>query len=350
MSGIKLDIHPYNDIWLGCVHNNIIAMLIARDESFRDIILFLEATYRKKIIDQNYSSEEAKTKMLTEGFYVPCIDYKLEVVMESIMANSNTSHSLDFDQLKAHTKSFLHDGFCMLLKVDRYYYPSGREAGKTHMIHPVFIHGYDDERSCFHTIEDCMTPGLLENYELPYTAVQDSFRYFEENGINFEVTICKVDEKALNYQGREILPSVKNTLSGLLKSERIYKDQYDLYYQTGISSLEQYAAELDYLLQNMMDASQFRTRTLMYQQFHMRNQQLIRYLDRNRLIESHDAERLCGVYNQVQRSWNAFKIRGYYLLEERQAGKQVDYGILVDKMNEISKLEKEAAQSFLEII
>lgn len=188
MRNIYVDrIKPYNDLWLDCVSNNLISMLMCWDESYRDIIFYAGISYRKKLLNQIFNYDGERERFLDEGFFTPKVIYTIDL-LNSLIEKEITILTSDQEVLNE-IKSALRNEYCVFVTVDRYFYPAGREAGKYNMIHPVFIYGYDDSSKTLKTIEDCIIPGTLAYYDLPYQCLLDSCRDFIENGKSVEITV-----------------------------------------------------------------------------------------------------------------------------------------------------------------
>ncbi|WP_239617705.1 hypothetical protein [Cohnella mopanensis] len=350
-----LKIQPYNDIWLDCINNNLVAMLIAEEESFKRITLYLQVKYIKMVFDQYYNSAEAKEKMITEGFMTPGTDYSFDIMNELIEMEKRHFKLIRFQEFMQFIKNALREDFYIFLQIDRYFYPSGRESGVTHMVHPVFIHGYNDEEDYFYAIEDCVNPGINEYYALPYSAVKRSFEHFVRNDEEIAVTLCKTRNRdvLVNFFENKTIPltEAKQMATSLLEDRTIYKEEHDLYYHSGLSSFDHFGSELDEIYNRIQDKSIFGIQLLSLQQVHKRNQELIRFLQENHLVETGDSDKLISLYTQIQKEWGIFKGKSYYMLEMRDASGQSihpdNLNALKDRLKAIRSLEETAAHNLL---
>jgi len=354
---IKLQIQPYNDIWLDCINNNLIAMLMAREESFKQVTLYLKVKYIKMVFDQHYSSPEAKEKMITEGFMTPGTDYSFDIMNELIEMERKHFKLIRFHEFMQMIKNALRDEIFIFLQIDRYFYPNGREAGVTHMIHPVFIHGYNDEEECFHAIEDCVNPGIMEYYTLPYSAVKKSFEHFVRNDEEITVTFCKTRNQDVleTFFDNKIIPlmEAREMAASLLEDVTIYKEEYDLHYHSGVASFDYFGSELEELYNRIRDRSIFGIRLLSLQQVHTRNQDLIRFLQENQFVDAGKADSLISLYHQLHKEWAIFKGKSFYTLELRDSSGQSispsHIDALKDRLKTIRSLEETAAHHLLSL-
>lgn len=344
---------PYNDIWLDCFSNNLISILISRNESFKLLPLAMEASYIKMQTDQHYDSEKDRMTMLTGGNLFPTLEYSNHTITDHF--EIKYTEFQEYKEMIGSLKSSIAEGWSTFLKLDRYFYPSGREAGKMHMTHSVFILGYDEDKRMFHAIEDCITLGILNYYDLPYESVERSCQHFLNQGKPLTVTTCKPLDVTLHNIAANTKDNVIKMIANLFDDTISYNEQYNLYYYSGLNALRKFHEEMEYLFTNLSDISlSFVALFLMrFPQLHGRNQQLVRFLHENGDLHDSDCSELIENYKLLQSHWDHYKNRSYYFFEKRgsQAGKNSELILsLTNRMHEIIELEFITAQKFQDAI
>ncbi|AIQ56966.1 hypothetical protein [Paenibacillus borealis] len=340
-------IKPYNDLWLDCVSNNLIAMLIYENESFINIPCYMDAVYLKKVLHQSYSSEDIQGGLVDHGAYFPKIQYSQHLLTHLIYRISGEQDILG-EKIHTAIKEKLDDGFFVFITVDRFFYPSGVNSKISHMVHPAFIYGYNDEEGCYHSIEDCITMGKMDYYNIPFTSLDQSIKYFKELDKNVDVSYCRVNESDGSFKHHVELSQVIKSLEITLYGGQIYNKNYDLYYHSGIDALTNYLEEFEYLFFNLKDENQFKARTLSFCQLHERNRRLTQLISESYGIDISDIDE---IFIQLQRKWESFKNRSYYLLEiKRMNGVNHNHNDLEKLrflLESIIELERSAAESLL---
>lgn len=340
------NIEPYNDIWLDCVSNNIMAMLLGVDESFRSLPLTLNVTYSKYVTDQKYDTEEDRVKMLTEGFLFPTVNYSTDTLSKYLDGKEYSFHEFD-QQLIDFIKSGLVDGYSVFLVIDRYYYPSGREAGTMHMVHPVFLIGFDDDKACFIAIEDCIIPGLMDYYDLPFNSVKDSCMSFVEQGKSLTVCMCKPHATLSIQIGEETKEATDKMIWHILEDTTAYFEQYNLYIHKGLSALEMFHDEIDHLFRSLKEPSLFRSLIMRFPQLHLRNKGLVTFLYESGYISKSDCNHLVQQYELLQIQWEIFKNRCFLMIERNEEGFYSKTVLnLLDRMGKIIEMERSIAEKF----
>lgn len=340
---------PYNDIWLDCVTNNLLSILISRDESFRILPLAMEVSYTKTLTDQHYDSEEDRIKVLTGGNLFPTVQYSNTTVKNHF--DLQYRNYLDYKEMIEGLKSSMADGSCTFLMIDRYFYPTGRESGKMHMIHPVFILGYDDDMKVFHTIEDCITLGVLNYFDLPYEAVERSCQHFLDQGKPLIVIVYKPLDSSLHNIIQNTRDAANNMITNFFDETTSYLEEYNLYYHSGLNALRKFHEEMEHLFTNLNDMSpSFAALYLLrFPQLHARNQQLVRFLNENGYIQDSDCSALVKNYKLLQSHWINYKNRSMYFFERRGSNADTKSELflnLFNRMHEIIDLELITAHKF----
>ncbi|WP_078557195.1 hypothetical protein [Bacillus alkalicellulosilyticus] len=340
-----LAIRPYNDIWLDCKYNNFVGMLINHNPSFKNIIFEMSVSYLKIQTKQKFSSTNVKKNLLEGGLFFPEVSYNLEHIQNLITVKEKQFTSTDYKKLHEYIKNFLHEDYYILLKVDRYFYPNGRDAGKFHMVHPVFIYGYNDYEQCYYAIEDCMHPGKLDYYKLPYSCVNESSTYFiYEKNQTIGVRTCKIKENLPKVsEPNYILYHARETTKNLLESKLFFNEQYDIYYQTGFSALDEFNKEfLDYI--NMLrEINILALRFNSFQQLHGRNALIIKSILTEYKVDTSKGKEIYEDYQTLSKEWEMLKNRTQYMYKVKmKKGKCTNYKECQDRIGKIVSLEREA--------
>ncbi|GFN30892.1 hypothetical protein [Paenibacillus xylaniclasticus] len=338
---------PYNDIWLDCVSNNLLAMLIQMDESYRNAPLMMGIKYCKTVTDQEYSSEEARLRMLSEGYLFPYINYSSSFI-EGFVMHSPFSFTT-YEGLLDFIKSNLEAGSKIFLVIDRLFYPTGRESGKTSMVHPVFIFNFNDESQCFHAIEDCITPGYMDYYDIPYTSIQKSCQSFLEQGKPITGNICRPLETPLSDGLSLAKAQALNMVNHILEDTICHDSKYDLTYYMGLNGLTKFHEEMELLFRHLEDDFIFKSFIMRFPQLHARNKKLIQLLYNGEYLDQAEADKLTHQYQALQSQWELYKKRSYFMLENKNASYNTDKNIirkLSDRMKNIIELEQNTAEMF----
>lgn len=335
---------PYNDIWMDCVTNNLIAMLISENESFKDIACYMDAIYLKKVYDQPYSSVEIQGDLLVNGAYFPKIEYSLNLLDDLI---EKKYEIINPKNIHMTIKEKIDDGFFAFITVDRFFYPSGVNANTLHMTHPTFIFGYDEKNKCYQAIEDCIVSGKMDYYTIPFDSVELSLDYMLNNGISIWAQFCKTKECASTYSHVVHIPQIISSLERSLQGAKIYEKNYDLYYHSGLDALSAFLEELEHQFINLKDDNLYSIRMLSFSQIHKRNQKLTRLI---RELYQLDVSSIEAMYSQLELKWEIFKNMGYYQLEKRKINnKNNNTDKLHTHLKSIIELERCAMENLLHV-
>ncbi|WP_434752088.1 hypothetical protein [Paenibacillus amylolyticus] len=341
-------IRPYNDMWLDCVSNNLVAMLINENESYADLSCYMDSMYLKKVYQQSYSSEDIQGELLAEGLYYPKIEYSLELLGELIDTREEEFDSLD-DDVHGCIKSALGEDCFVFVSVDRYFYPSGLNANKSHLYHPTFIYGYDYENQCYKALEDCMVMGRIDYFRIPYGSIDASCKFLLNEGKKIRLGICKVKDTAKEFTQRLQLPKLAESLERHLAGGQVYNKEYDLFYDSGMDALLTYTKEFNYLFSNLKVGHLFSNRALSYCQVHMRNQKIAQIIQESYCL---DMAQIKHGYSALYEMWRLFKNKSYYLLEKQKKApglKHSDYLELNSLLMEITERERDTADLLLQV-
>lgn len=347
-------IKPYNDFWLDCINNNLISILLEKDESYRGIIQHLGVSYVKKISTQSFDSEGTRSNLAAQGLFSPKIKYSYRMLENLIEQEDYRLEGVIPQEVERFIISKLDMGYCVFASVDRYFYPSGRESGRMHLIHPVFIHGYDEREQYFHTIEDCFTPGKMEYYDLPYYSFKDSCRHFADQDQMITVNICRAKQDLKSLSQLEDPAHIAISMcENLLKGGNVYEEKYDLYYNTGLACLDAFIHELKEFFYKIEEYSIYKSRVLQFQQLATRNQLIVNTLKDKGVLSAQLADTLITAYSILHDEWELFKNKSFTLLAAKKRSGLPDADKLewlVHQLAQIKTLEESAASQFIHAV
>lgn len=116
-------------------------------------------------------------------------------------------------------KDCLHSGFYLFVNVDRFYYPSGVDAGKNHLKHPAFIYGYNDGENAYLLIEDCIQPSKMENYMLPYDYFDEAIAAADSGTGTYNIVLVRSKDQEQRFFSSYTKDQMRGNLGFLLQEE-----------------------------------------------------------------------------------------------------------------------------------
>lgn len=332
-----LDLEPYNDIWLDCITNNLMSILIAFDSRYRALPSTFKTEYWKKIIFQKFDSEETYRSLLSQGLFLPKVVYDTKNLYSLFDINDKLLELADLNTIHELLQKALSEKKCVFLHIDRFFYPTGREAGKIHFVHPTFIYGYSDQLKCYKLFEDCLSPGKIHNYNISSNVIIESTKHLIEKGYKVRFRTVNLKESATNnYHFNftdSIVMEIKNSISN---NQIVYQNNYDLYYQLGISALDDYITEFEKIIFNCEDTSIFALRTGSFIQNHKKNSSLFISLHEKQMMERTDLLELAKQADELSSCWDIYRS---VILKSMITGKHRSE--LKDHLQNIVKLEYE---------
>lgn len=272
---------PFNDIWLDCVNNNLMSILISHDTSFEKLPLTFKTQYWKKNINQKFTEDNLE-RMLHQGLMLPKVQYNTEELYHYLRFEDRLIEQSDIPFLDEIIQGALDNKQYVFLDVDRFFYSSGREAGKIHFIHPTFIHGKCASGEAFTVIEDCLTPGRMHHFQTPLEIIMESTQYLINSGKNVRFITVSVHEGSIRNFNHDFIDEdsfISEMRSNLLDDKVVYLEQYDLYYQLGLKALTDYVEEFEKIVGSLNDTSIFALRSSSFAQNHKKNHKLFKLLE-----------------------------------------------------------------------
>lgn len=121
----------------------------------------------------------------------------------------------------------------------------------------------------YEAIEDCLSPGRMHYYNINFEVIYRSTKYLIDSGQNVRFMTVSLNEQKVNDYtidySKSILLDIRNNIA---KDEIVYNGEVDLYYQVGISALEDYFDEFEEITSTLNDESIFALRTTSFIQNH----------------------------------------------------------------------------------
>lgn len=71
---------PYNSLWLDCVKNNLMSILISYNDSLSTLPFAFKSQYWKKLTLQKFDSQETYKSLLEQGLFLPKVVYTNEIL------------------------------------------------------------------------------------------------------------------------------------------------------------------------------------------------------------------------------------------------------------------------------
>jgi len=308
---VNLKLLPYNDLWLDCIKNNLMSILISHNNSLSTLPFTFKGEYWKKIIFQKFDSQDTYQSLLEQGLFLPKVTYNTEILYSFFDFTEHILKSSDLENLHELIQNALSQQQFIFLSIDRFFYPTGREANKIHFIHPVFIHNISDINNVPHNyevIEDCLSPGRMHHYNLPFEVIYNSTRYLLESGHNVSFRTVALNKQRVNNYTIKYSQSTLLDLRNIIAADKVvYQRDYDLYYQVGIGALDDYFEEFEEIISTLNDESMFALRTTSFIQNHKKNALFLKYLFNTGIYNNPSILELAQQSSVISNKWEVFK-------------------------------------------
>jgi len=259
------------------------SILISHDSSFEKLPLTFKTQYWKKIIDQKFPEDNLES-LLHQGLMLPKVQYNTEPLYQYLRFEDRLLEQSDIPFLDKMIQGALDKKRYVFLDVDRFFYSSGREAGKIHFIHPTFIHGKCASGDAFTVIEDCLTPGRMHDYQTPLEVMLESTQYLINSGKKVRFITVSVHKGSIRNFNPDFIEQdsfISELRSNLLDDKVVYLEQYGLHYQLGLKALTDYVEEFAEIVGHLNDTSIFALRSTSFAQNHKKNNKLFKFLENN---------------------------------------------------------------------
>lgn len=323
MKEFSLQVEPFNGTWVDCVNNNVISVLMTRDKSFEHAPCLSQARYRLHS-PENSSGGNADTaiaKAYEEGLLLDVIrTLDLSAYLE--FETQTIDHAENVHQT---IKEYLHKGYYVFVDLDRFYYPTGVDAGKQHLTHPAFLYGYTDESSSFRLIEDCMQPSKMENYMLPYDRFDEAIASAHAETSTFRIVAARIkDQEGMQFHSSFSKELIRDNLQVLLVEEHNTAEEHSMYSKDygveavyGLSAIKHFAETIEQRLLGISN-TRFQQKAVAIKNpyfFRRATIHLPFLLHRNNWVNELQFENLTNEYKKLCNDWELYGntlIKYYY--------------------------------------
>lgn len=330
---------PYNLLWLDCIQNNLLSILIGYDKSFSNLPFTFSAEYWKKISIQKFSSDDTYRSLLEQGLFIPKINYHSGILYSFFNFEDKYIDYPELDSIHEIIEDALAQQQYIFIDVDRFFYPVGREANKIHFVHPSFIYGLSHDRKSYEAIEDCISPGIMQYFQTPMDAISHSTKHLLDSDRNVRIRIVSLNKEKINDWKMDFTNStLLDMMNGLSANKIVYLKHYDLYYQVGISALEEYFDEIEKIIPHLNDRNIFALRTNSYVQIHKRNEMLFKTLHETGIYNHSSLLELSERSNALSAKWEIYKNAIVKSLITKRA---IDMPLMKEHLKQIISLEKD---------
>jgi len=309
---LKLDFIAYNDNRVDCYWNNVFGIMITRDQAFRSFAPLVTSRYEMPVADRSRMTEEDYVHWQTNGLLLPHVRKWLsDDIFNQYMKTLDipVSESTDIIEL---AKRYISEGIYCFVRLNRYYLSICPEFGKTDLVHPIMIYGFDEERQVVHLIEDFS--GRFESYEVSYRDIETSYASIPAE-YKFAMGIEVINDRL--SPGVPVEAIVRN-IETQLRSEAVEQDAVT--FVKGFDAVKQYrhrlaesaarVAVMDENVHNRLSTPVF------YQQ---RNVMLIDYLTRAGILSTGDGEELQAAFAGLHKTWGLIrsKVLVYLMMDKK---------------------------------
>jgi hypothetical protein len=349
MTTVKLPVLPFNEFWINCMINARVSILRAVNPLF-DVNALLYGSRFMLNVDIKAPFVEICRRQGWTGLYLR--HYQSE--------KTDFDQYFDFHDIYVETggesvheliEQQLNKGFYVQLRLDRFYYPIGIEAGNHHLVHPVTIYGMDSNKRAYYLLEDTMRLGFMEEYELPFEHFEKAFEgaviFHSSEKIFIRCMKVRADATPLNFDISSVVREIQKKLFDEFDEQHVKNECIEHF---GLTTIVQYADKLhEYVLdvQNLSNLAFFLNEPLLY---HKKNQKLVEYLAEHHYIERYAADRLHNKYEDLHKQWEIIMGKLYITVHRKLRTNAMPNASLpegeVGRLKQIYWLEKDAAEDF----
>ncbi|MEC0169841.1 hypothetical protein [Paenibacillus graminis] len=324
MKEFSLQAEPFNGTWIDCVCNNAISILMVNDRNFEYLPCLANARYRlfsygncNESIEFPPGSSNIVTPLLD---MVRTLDFSPYLDYETLTADKN-------DPVHQIIKDCLHRGFYIFVDVDRFYYPSGVDAGKNHLKHPAFIYGYNDGASAYLLMEDCIQPSKMESYMLPYDRFDEAIAAAGSGADSYYIVLVRSKDQEQQFFSSYTKDQMRGNLEFLLQEEQspfidhaISSADTGVTVSYGLPVIRHFAEMLEQrLLAILRDDFEHRALAIKNPYYYRKSTiQLPFLLHRRNGLEERHFQSLTDEYKKLCNDWNLYGntlIKYYYKLK-----------------------------------
>ncbi|NRR24826.1 hypothetical protein [Brevibacillus sp. MS2.2] len=246
MEAFSLPVEPFNGTWINCVNNNLISILMNHDKNFEYTPCLAETKYQLHSLEEDARDETTENKSQAHEDGMLLLDVVRVLDLSSVLDFQTYSFAKEESGHPA-IKEFLRNGYYVFVDLDRFYYPSGVDSEKQHIVHPAFLYGYNEETKSYLLIEDCMQPSKMEKYMLPYDCFDRAFASAQAPSL-LAARIKEQEEQ--QFFSRCTKELIKGNLHSLLLEERtqikgIHSENSPIYTAYGLSVIQRFADSIE---------------------------------------------------------------------------------------------------------
>lgn len=341
-------IEPFNELYMDCVVNNLLAILKAHCDNFDELFPFL-FSYNFQIVGSYIDSfpESLFAENLREGYLALSVSLNAERLKSLfITENINVTPSEDLHTL---IQQRLDAGEYLFITVDCFYYRTGVFANKKHHIHPTFICHYDHGSRSYTLLEDCESLGRYHYYSISPEDLKLASLQSSKSQDNAYLCSVKLQQPKPNqnvdisYYIDKINSEVEARLWNKIVEYPKWKYQYD---QFGINCIMCYADRFEQVLscannQLLLEFPLFKIINM-----HKLNLKLIHQLFSKSFLSQSQYQYFSENYLTLRDKWSVLrnKIIKYFIT------RKIDFAKSKTELHELHKMEYENDTRLLEIL
>lgn len=303
---------PFNGTWMDCVCNNAISILRVQDRNFEHLACLADAKYR--LFSYGKCNESVTFPAGGSNIISPLLDM-VRTLDFSPYLDYETLTPEKSDPVHQIIKDGLHRGFYIFVDVDRFYYPSGVDAGRNHLKHPAFIYGYNDEENTYLLLEDCIQPSKMESYLLPYDRFEEAITAASAEADNYCIVLVRSKDQDQTFYSSYTKEQMRGNLDSLLKEEHspfidhaITSADTGVTVSYGLSMIRHFADMLDRRLMGLLQ-DDFEHRALAIKNPYYYRKSTIQFpilLQQKANFEERQFHSLADDYKKISNEWNVF--------------------------------------------
>ncbi|WDF52840.1 hypothetical protein PQ460_10640 [Paenibacillus sp. KACC 21273] len=319
---LELSVIPYNEMWIDCVNNNLMGILMANNSSYQALPCSINMNYSLTFPQEAYFNPEMpRSSKLEKGVFVPNLTYEVPS-MDMWLAKTNINLTLTTIDPFEMIYDELLKGNYLFVDLDRFYFPGGVDYQKNHNLHPSFIYGFDCLTENYLLIEDCVQPGKFEPYQLHKKELEISFIAAQTSEKSEVISYTLLPEAKMDY--RLDLDKVISNLKNMLSNDKSPLNQMEtngvsLWSIKGISCLKLFSKYMDIIFPQIRKWDQKHLIALtLPSQMQKRNLRLLTFLEEMGAINSMYKILLEQEYISLNESWEKYRHKIYKYIVTRK--------------------------------
>lgn len=320
---------PYNYFWLDCIYSNLLGVLTNYSDSIYKYPLRFSPYYFCYSPSEAMSKSDFPSYFYDQGWMTLQMNYEnkyngldkvdlhewVNYKREDILVNAE-------DLIEDIKKKINYDRY-VFIDSDRFFYDNAAEQNKLHKPHPSFVYGYDDDKKVFFIIDDCVKPGVMECYTLPYDVFINAHNYLVSNEYDvryFTYGINRTNDIEFSYQLKDLNYDANVMLKELVSNDlELCCEKEELQFYRGLSSVSLYADHVDSIFSRIKDEhiEQFIPLSLPGQS----SDGLLRKLQmliNDGFIDLNGVSHVVDKVNVLKEQWDSYKNKLYKYITLRQ--------------------------------